>query len=151
MPGWPMTLRSKTPGMAAHAFISINRMARPMVALARFPGPNRLFRELMFSSLVIGPFTMDKMAAPPMLDDGPTRLNTGSNMASVAVKTTGMYSGRQPAITAFAATLPTVISRRRSGSSPTTSSEDRPERSMNSPTRCSVGGTTGRPSVQPNS
>ena len=54
-------------------------------------------------------------------------------------------------ITALAATLPTVISRRRSGSSPTTSPDGRPECSINSSTRCSVGGTTGRPSVQPNS
>ena len=90
-------------------------------------------------------------AAPPILDDGPTRLNAGSSIASVAARTTGMYSGRQPAITEFAATLPTVISRRRSGSSPTTSPEGRPDRSMNSPTRSSVGGTTGSPSVQPNS
>ena len=111
-----MTLRSKTPGIAAQAFIRIKRTARPMVALARLPGPNRLFLELMFSSFAAGPFTMDNIAEPPMLEDGPTRLNMGSNIASVAASTTGMYSGRHPAITALAATLPTVISRRRSGS-----------------------------------
>ena len=126
-------------------------MARPMVALARLPGPNRLLRELMFSSRTTGPWTMVRMPEPPMLEDGPTRLKTGSSMASVAVITTGMYSGRQPAMTALAATLPTVISRRRSGSSPMTSVDGLPVRSMNSATRASVGGTTGRPSVQPSS
>ena len=146
-----MTLRSKTPGMAAQAFIRINRRVRPMVALARLPGPNKLLRELIFNSLTTGPLTMDRMAEPPMLEEGPTKLNTGSSIASVAAKTTGMYSGRHPAITALAATLPTVISRRRSGNSPMTSLEERPDLSMNSSTRLWVGGTTGRPSVQPNS
>ena len=37
------------------------------------------------------------------------RLNVGSSIAEVAVSTTGMYSGRHPAMTALAATLPTVI------------------------------------------
>ena len=46
-------------------------MARPMVELARLPGPKRLLRELMPSSPTTGPLTITKTAAPPMLDDGP--------------------------------------------------------------------------------
>ena len=69
-------------------------------------------------------------------------------MASVAVSTTGMYSGRQPAITALAAILPTVISRRRSGRSPITSPDGLPVRSMNSATR-GLGGRDDGQSVRP--
>ena len=112
--------------MAAQAFIRMRRMARPMVPLARLPGPNRLLR--LFSPICsrMGPLTMQSTAAPPMLDEGPTRLNTGSSMASVAASTMGKYSGRQPAITALAAAFSTVMTRRRSGSSPMTSSGARP-------------------------
>ena len=142
-------LRSNKPGMAAQAFMRIRRTARPIVAFERLPGPNRLLRELTPSSRATGPFTITMMPEPPRLDDGPTRLNFGSSIASAAAKTTGMYSGRHPAITAFAATFSTLISRRRSGSSPTISSADLPPQSMNCATLRSVGGTTGRPSVQP--
>ena len=70
-------------------------------------------------------------------------------MPSTAATTTGMCSGRQPAITALIATFSAVIATCRfvmkaicaSGSSPTASSIAR--------TAGSVGGTTGRPSVQP--
>ena len=65
------------------------------------------------------------MAAPPRLDDGPMRLNAGSSIASAVANTTGKYSGLQPAITALAATFPTVTSRRRSGRPPMTSSAGR--------------------------
>ena len=130
-----MTLRSKSPGTAAQAFIKINLIDRPIVAFARFPGPNRLFRPLIPNSAATGPLTITRIPAPPRLEDGPTRLNTGSSIASAAASATGIYSGRHPAITAFAATCPTVISRRRSGSSPTISEGSRPEASTNSLTR----------------
>ena len=116
-------------------------MARPMVALARFPGPKRLFRELMPNLWVTGPLTMAKPADPPILEDGPTKLKTGSSMASTAASKTGMYSGKHPAITALDATLATVISRRRSGISPTTSAGGRPAWSKNWFTRSTVGGS----------
>ena len=120
-----MRVRSNRPGIEAQAFISISRMALPMVALARFPGPNRLPLELMSNSREIGPLTMTRTAAPPWLDDGAIRLNSLVSMASVAAMTTGKYSGRQPAITALAATFATLISLRRSGTAPSTSSAGR--------------------------
>ena len=137
--------------MAAQAFIRMSRTARPMVELARLPGPKRLLRALMPSSCTTGPLTITSTAAPPMLDDGPTRLKGGASMASVAASTTGMYSGLQPAITALAATFSAVISRRRSGSSPTISAPSLPPAARNSATLSVVGGNMGSPSVQPKS
>ena len=84
-----MTLRSNKPGTAAQAFIRIRRMARPMVALALLPGPNRFPLEFIPIWLIMGPFTITSMAAPPRLDDGPTRLNFGSSIALLAASTTG--------------------------------------------------------------
>ena len=40
-------VRSKRPGTAAQVFIRMSRTARPMVELARLPGPNRLLRLFM--------------------------------------------------------------------------------------------------------
>ena len=122
-----------------------------MVALARFPGPKRLLRELTPIFCATGPFTITSTADPPMLEEGPTRLKGGASIASVAASTTGMYSGKHPAITALAATFPAVISRRRSGISPTTSPDALPAASKNWATRPWVGGTKGSPSPQPNS
>ena len=135
LPGCPITVRSNSPGMDAHAFIRMRRIARPMVALARLPGPNRFAPEFMPISSATGPLTITSTAAPPWLDEGAMRLNSGSSIASVAASTTGKYSGRQPAMTAFAAVLATVTSRLRSGIEPRTSSAGRPATSMNSCTR----------------
>ena len=64
---------------------------------------------------------------------------------------TGMYSGLQPAITALIAAFSTVQGGRLGGTLPITSSGlRRVPRSMRR-MRASVGGTTGRPSVQPRS
>ena len=78
-------------------------------------------------------------------------LNAGSVIASVAATRTGMYSGRQPAITALMASSSALRTRSRSGISPSTWSGARPAASRKARTRFSVGGTTGRPSVQPRS
>ena len=115
-----MTDLSNNPGIAAQAFMRINRMLLPIVALARLPGPKRLFLEFNPIFCTIGPLKIKSIPAPPKLEDGPIRLNLGSNIASVAAITAGKCSGRHPAITAFAATLSNVMSRRRSGISPIT-------------------------------
>ena len=60
-----------------------------------------------------------------------------------------MYSGSAPAITAAIATFSAVIRRRRTGSVPTTSPGASPAASRKRRTPSSVGGTIGRPSVQP--
>ena len=69
--------------------------------------------------------------------------------AFTAASTTGRYSGRQPAITALIATFSTVHSARSGGSTHTTSPGARDVPSSIRSTRSSVGGVTGRPSVQP--
>ena len=58
---------------------------------------------------------------PAVLADVPCRLNSSSHIAEIAVVTTGIYSGLQPAIIALIATFSAVISRLRVGISPTTS------------------------------
>src|SRR5215467_3685821 len=100
-PGCPRQERSNSPGIAPQVFISTSRLARPMVALARLPGPNRLLRQLIWSCSTTGPLTISMIAEPPRLADGPTRLNCGCTIASTAATTTGAYSGKHPAITAF--------------------------------------------------
>ena len=122
-----------------------------MVPLARLPGPKRLLRLFCPNLLTHRPLADAQDRGAAHAEEGPTRLKTGSSMASVAARTTGKYSGRQPAITALAAAFSTVMTRRRSGSSPITSSGERPEKPINSATRAVVGGITGKPSLQPNS
>ena len=81
----------------------------------------------------------------------PRRLNRSSSMASMAVMITGMCSGRQPAMTALVAIRSTVALPPRGGTSPMTSSASPRVYSTNRRTRSAAGGTTGRPSVQPDS
>ena len=76
-------------------------------------------------------------------------LKAGSSIASTAASTTGKYSGRQPAMTAFAAVFSTVASPRRGSTSPSTSDGARVVNAHMASTRASVGGMIGRPSVQP--
>ena len=79
----------------------------------------------------------------------PWMLNSSLQIASIAVSTHGRYSGRQPAITAEMATFSTVTSTRSGGTVATMSWASRRVPSSMRSTRSSVGGTTGRPSVQP--
>ena len=79
----------------------------------------------------------------------PWMLNSSVHAASTAASTTGRYSGWQPAITALIATFSTVHSTRSGGTTATTSSGSRVVPVSMRATRSWVGGTTGRPSVQP--
>ncbi len=76
-------------------------------------------------------------------------LNSELHAASTAVSTHGRYSGRQPAMTAAIATFSTVTSTRSGGTVATMSDGARDVPVSMRITRCSVGGTTGRPSVHP--
>ena len=60
-----------------------------------------------------------------------------------------MYSGRQPAITAFTATFSTVASATAGCTVPSDSSAARPDAATIAATRSSVGGVMGSPSVMP--
>ena len=63
--------------------------------------------------------------------------------------TTGMCSGRQPAITALTAMRSTVARPPKGGSSAISSLPSRPVWATKRRTSSSEGGTTGNPSVQP--
>ncbi len=96
------------------ALICVRRTARPIVELARLPGPSTLPRQFMPRSWRIGPFTTNPSAMPPVLALAAWMEKPGSAMASTSASTTGRYSGRQPAMTALSATFSTVTTRLRS-------------------------------------
>ena len=99
----------------------------------------------------MGPLTITRIADPPRLEEGPTKLNSGASMASVAARTIERCSGRQPAITAFAVAFSILICLLRSGISPSISEPSAFIWSRNWVTLSTVGGITGRPSVHPKS
>ena len=101
------------------------------IPIARVPGP------LQIST---GPTGIVVASTPWML-------NSSVHTASSAAITHGRYSGLQPAITALIATFSTVTSTRSGATTATMSSGARVVPSSIRSTRCSVGGTTGRPSV----
>jgi hypothetical protein len=69
--------------------------------------------------------------------------------ASIAARRTGKYWGRQPAMTALIAAWRTVHVRSRCSWTMSTSSGARVVVARNSSTNSWIGGTTGRPSLQP--
>ena len=149
MPGWPWVDLSAMPGAMRKTLRMISRTARPMVALARLPGPKRLTPAFMPISSTIGPLTISSGAEPPVLAVLPWKLYGRSFMASKAATRIGKYSGRQPAMTAFTAAACTVSCRPVAGCSAITASGGCVAHSSIACTRDSSGGTTGSPSVQP--
>src|SRR5438309_5454211 len=67
-PGVPIVARSETPGRYLRQLSSTSRRARPIVALARTPGPNTLLVALMPSLRAIGPFTTMAIVGPDNAD-----------------------------------------------------------------------------------
>ena len=122
-----------------------------MVALARFPCPSALSPEFMPMRFAMGPLTMITGLEKQVLQVTPCRVNPGSRAASRAVSTTGMYSGRHPAMTALMATFSTVQGASSGGTRPMTSCGSRRVPPSIRRMRSGVDGTTGRPSLQPRS
>ena len=56
----------------------------------------------------MGPLTMMRGDVALVVPDWPWRLKAGSQAASTTARTTGKYSGRQPAMTALTASFSTV-------------------------------------------
>src|SRR5919109_1457598 len=96
-----------------------------------------------------GPLTITRGAAGSLVACRPCTSNASSSKASTAATTTGMYSGRQPAMTALVAMASIVATPWRGGTTPTTAIGSRPEAAIMRSTNSSVGGTMGKPSVQP--
>ena len=140
--------RSITPGRAPPTFKRISCRALPIVALAWCPWPKQLDEKLISISFRIGPLNITIGAQECVVAKLPCKLYSGSRTARAAAKTAGNYSGRQPAITAFAASVSKVGITSRgviggNGSlSPRTNSTKRP-------TTSSVGITKGKPSLHP--
>ena len=92
---------------------------------------------------------MTSTAHPPVLEVAPCSRNSSCIIACHAVATTGKCIGRQPAITALMASFSAVIGCSRTGSMPMSWSGGITAHSRQAWTAASVGGTMGRPSVQP--
>ncbi len=120
-----------------------------MQLVARSLWPSTLNVPSIPSSRRIGPLTMHRMAEPPVLAVGPWTSKSGWSMPVTAVITTGRCMGRQPAMMALTATFSAVIARWRTGSIPMSWSGGMPTQSSAASTAAAVGGTMGRPSVQP--
>src|SRR5215813_1137226 len=93
------------PGQAPPTFNRISRMARPIVALARKPGPKQPLPACTPSSAAIGPWTITSGATECVVAWTPYRLNDGSSIASTAATISGNAAGSQPAITALTASF----------------------------------------------
>ena len=126
----------------------MSRMARPIVALARKPGPMQPLPPWMPISAAYGPLTIIIGATPCIVPWTPLTLNSSRSMSSTAPITTGRYSGRQPAISAWTATSRTVAVSMAGGMGPITSSGSRLVAPRIRAIRSSVGVTTGKPSDQ---
>src|SRR5215831_10352624 len=113
-----------------------SRRARPMVPLARQPGPKQPAAQLMSRALRTGPLTMKRGEGKLVVADTPWRSKASSHIAST------------PALTAIFSTVPRP---KLGGTKAMSSLASRPEPATMAATRSRVGGTTGRPSVTPRS
>ena len=91
----------------------------------------------------------EKDREPPVLAVAPCIRNSSCIIAVQAVSTTGKCIGRQPAITALIASFSAVIASPRTGSMTINWSGGIIAHSRQASTASAVGGTIGRPSVQP--
>src|SRR5215472_7935556 len=92
-----------SPGRAPPAFAMSKRRARPILALARQPGPRAPRPALSPACSAAGPLTMANGVDGPVVVAMPLRLKSGTQTARTRAVSTGRYAGRQPAMTAFAA------------------------------------------------
>ena len=147
-----MVARSISPGRPPPTLRMTSCSARPIVALARLPGPERV--DAVVHADRPGDRTVDDedRAAEPRGREQPVHVElVGARALDARRAPPGRYSGRQPAITALIATFSTVHSTRSGGASTTTSSAARVVPASMRTTRSGVGGTRGRPSDQPRS
>src|SRR5260370_1329143 len=133
------------PGGEPQTFRMIRRIARPIVRLARQPGPNRLSPALMSSSRATGPLTIMSTAAPAVEVPGPWYAQRGSPMASTPATTTGKYSGRHPAMAALIAAFSAVTATFRWAMNAISRPASGPAPSRRARTRGAAGRLTGGP------
>ena len=145
--GLPSVDMSETPGRPPPTFIIISRIVLPIAALARCPGPNAPQPDTTPQTARAGPFTINSGVIGCVVTCDSVRSKRGSQMAWTAATTTGKCSGRQPAITAFAATISTVAAAMLGPTSPKDTSASRSQALIIAAMRLRVGITTGKPSV----
>ena len=139
-------MEERTPEMPPPRFNSISRIARPIDALARKPGPKQPLPPCNPIFRAYGPSTIMSGAALPMVPCTPFRLSSSRSMSAMPPSTTGRYSGLHPAISAWIATARTVAISIAGGMGPITSAGSRRVPWSIRCTRSSVGVTTGNPS-----
>src|ERR1700761_1525345 len=124
-----------------------SRSARPIVALARLPGPSAYVPEFISISRAIGPFT-SCMNENEFVERTPEENGPELN-ASTAASNTGIAAGGAPAITPLMATFSTVTGQPSGANARVTISPAAwlVPLSMVA-TASSVGGAIGKPSVQ---
>src|SRR5580765_720904 len=149
--GCPTVDLSNCLGVAPPILAIINRSALPMVALARHPWPSTFAPELIFKRRRHGPLTIIIGATLPVVVCTLSRLNPGSSTPFVAATTSGKYSGKQPAITALAASFSITALPFNGGIAPREKCLSNPLAATIISTAAPVGGRTGRPSLQPRS
>src|SRR4051794_26554780 len=120
-----------------------------MVAVARLPGPSRPLPQRTSSWVRIGPLTTMTCDGLLVVAQLVQQLAAGAVRARTAATTVARCSGRHPAITALMATCSAVTVADQLATDPTTSSGSSLACSRNDVTTSGVGGTIGRPSVQP--
>src|ERR1700722_8933100 len=125
----------------------IRRTARPMVALARFPDPKAFGPPFMPTSAASGPLTTMSGEATWVVACTPLRLNARSVSASIAARTIGAYSGRQPAITMLIASISRVSAPQRGATLHSTNCGSPPSAATTASIFSWVGGKSVRPSA----
>ena len=136
--------RSRKFGIERHTLRMTRRSARPIVALARHPGPKQPAVQFTSRRVRAGPLTITTCAAPDSVPVVLWQLPFSLRCARTAATTTGMYSRLQPAITALIATCSAVTVTSRVGTVPITTSGSSSAAARNSATSSGVGGTTGQ-------
>ena len=139
---------SSTWGWTPKTLRTISPTERATVAFGRNPGPKTPPPALKPSSPRTGPFSTISGAGPLVLCQPPPRAARSSMSASKAARTTGKYSGWQPAMAALIAASSTVQSRPVASSEPMISCGPRPVWARNRSSSGCETGTSGSPSDQ---
>ena len=149
LPGWPSSAMSDTPGRAPPMFIRQRRTARPIEALARWPGPRAPKPPAIPQASARGPLTTISGVVECVVLWASDRSYSGRSSARSAARTIGRWSGSHPAMTAFTATFSTVVAAPSGPITPRLVLGSATAASAMRAARSGVGTTTGRPSVQP--
>ena len=137
------------PGTPPPTLRIINCSARPIVAFALLPCPNALMPEFIPICLATGPLTTMTGEEKYVVHSSPCIQKRSCNAASTLAITIGKYSGLQPAMTALIAIFSIEQGTLSGGTLPIISAASRSLPFSIRITLKGVGGTTGRPSLQP--